>query len=518
MTQLTEAAKTQPTKLTPGLPTGQPAEPPAAPHGERPSERPLDTGSHDLPVTPALVDFMREGWAPEPSSPAAPDGAVPVAVSAARRAALSAAFPGERLVIPSGLYARRSNDQNYAFRPHSDYVYLTGDQTSDAVLVLEPAGTSGHDALLFLLPRAPRATSDQFWRSRSYGELWSGRRPSLSEVSAATGVPTRHLDDLAALLRSGPVTRVRRGADPSIEALVPGAGAGADAELAAVLAEARLIKDAWEIDQLRSAVDITTRGFADAVAEFGQATAQGSYGERWVEGTFWRRARYEGNDVGYISIVAGGPHATTLHWIRNDGALRPGDLVLLDMGAETRSLYTADITRTLPVDGHFTTQQRDLYQLVFDAQNAGIAAVRPGARFRDFHRAAMTVIAHGLAGLNLLPCSAEEALDEDSSIYRRWTLCSSGHMLGLDVHDCATARAETYLDGVIRPGQVLTVEPGLYLQADDLLLPDALRGIGIRIEDDLLVTDDGNEVLSAGLPREIDAIEQWMGALTAAER
>jgi Xaa-Pro aminopeptidase len=157
--------------------------------------------------------------------------------------------------------------------------------------------------------------------------------------------------------------------------------------------------------------------------------------------------------------------------------------------------------------------QRDLYSLVLAAQDAGIAAVRPGAKFRDFHWAAMTVMAHGLADLGVLPCSAEEALDPSSTIYRRWTLCSSGHMLGLDVHDCAAARTEAYLDGVIEPGHVLTVEPGLYLQADDLKLPEELRGIGIRIEDDLVVTDDGAVNLSAGLPRDPAEIESWMNRL-----
>ncbi len=192
--------------------------------------------------------------------------------------------------------------------------------------------------------------------------------------------------------------------------------------------------------------------------------------------------------------------------------MRPGELLLLDMGAENRELYTADVTRTLPVTGRFTPLQRDLYTLVHNAQSAGIATLRPGARFREFHRAGMSVLAHGLADLGLLPCSAEEALDESSTIYRRWTLCGSGHMLGLDVHDCARARATAYLDGVLEPGHVLTVEPGLYLQADDLLLPEEMRGTGIRIEDDLVVTDDGARLLSAGLPRSAEDVETWMAS------
>lgn len=475
----------------------------------RPGRTDLNTGSHDLPVTDALAAFMGGGWAPEPAGATEPHGVAPWA--AKRRARLSDALPGERLVVPSGRHVTRSNDQAFRFRPHSDFVWLTGCQVSDAVLVLEPLGGRGHEAVLYLRPRAPRDASDEFWRDRVYGELWAGRRPSLAEVAAAYGLVTRHLDELdGALSRGGPV-RVRRGVDPAVERAAGTGGADhatdRDGELAAVLAELRLVKDAWELDQLADAVAITERGFADVVAELPRAV---ELGERWIEGTFWRRARLEGNDVGYSSIVAGGPHATTLHWIDNDGPVRPGDLLLLDMGAENRELYTADVTRTLPVSGRFTPLQRDLYTLVYDAQSAGIAAVRPGARFRDFHRAGMTVLAHGLADLGLLPCSAEEALDEDSTVYRRWTLCGSGHMLGLDVHDCARARAGAYLDGVLEPGHVLTVEPGLYLQADDLLLPEELRGTGIRIEDDLVVTEDGARLLSATLPRAPDDVEAWL--------
>jgi Xaa-Pro aminopeptidase len=195
--------------------------------------------------------------------------------------------------------------------------------------------------------------------------------------------------------------------------------------------------------------------------------------------------------------------------------VRTGELLLLDAGVEADSLHTADITRTLPVSGTFTSAQREVYDLVYRAQEAGIAAVRPGARFREFHQAAMAVIAQGLADWGLLPVSAQESLQPDSGLHRRYTLCSSGHMLGLDVHDCAQARAHAYLDGVLEVGHVLTVEPGLYFQADDLTLPLELRGIGVRIEDDVVVTQDGCRVLSAALPRHPDEVEAWMRRLWA---
>jgi len=234
------------------------------------------------------------------------------------------------------------------------------------------------------------------------------------------------------------------------------------------------------------------------------------YGERWIEGTFWRRARAEGNDVGYTSIAATGPHATTLHWIENDGPVVDGTLMLLDMGVENRRLYTADVTRTFPVNGEFTPRQRELYQLVLDAQHAGIAALRPGEEFSAGHKAAMEVIVHGLEAMELLPVSAEEALDPESMIYRRWTLHGVSHMLGMDVHDCAAARNEKYTKGTVETGYVLTVEPGLYFQAEDETVPEDLRGIGIRIEDDILITQDGTENLSGAMPRELDEVQAWM--------
>jgi len=237
------------------------------------------------------------------------------------------------------------------------------------------------------------------------------------------------------------------------------------------------------------------------------------FGERWIEGTFFRRARAMGNDIGYDSIVGGGQHATTLHWIDNSGPIVPGELMLLDMGAEASSLYTADVTRTLPINGTFTPLQRELYSIVLEAQQAGLDAVRPGAHFRDPHHAAMKVLAHALGDLGLLPCSVEEALAEDNKVYTRWTLHSTSHMLGLDVHDCAAAATEVYTDGPLAEGMVLTVEPGLYFQPDDLLVPEELRGIGIRIEDDVVVTADGCRNLSEALPRDPDAIEAWMGSL-----
>ncbi|MFJ8164026.1 aminopeptidase P family protein [Streptomyces sp. NPDC096136] len=451
----------------------------------------LNTGSHDLPVSAELSRFMAGNWAPSPL----PAGSRVTAydVTPARRARLSARFPGERLIVPAGELRVRSNDCDFRFRPHSAYAWLTGLTGEDQVghvLVLEPAGPHGHEAVLYLRPRSDRSDgTEEFYRDRRYGEFWVGRRPDLAEAERLTGLRCAHLDALGS---------------PT------GRDAATDTALAAALSELRLVKDAWEVDQLQLAVDHTTAGFEDAVRALPRALAH-PRGERWIEGVFNLRARAEGNGLGYETIAASGAHACVLHWIRNDGRLDRDELLLLDAGVETDSLYTADITRTLPLSGRFSPVQKQVYELVLAAQEAGIAALRPGASFRDFHRAGMRVIAEGLAAWGVLK-------DAEGDLYRRYTLCSSGHMLGLDVHDCARARAETYLDGVLEEGQVLTVEPGLYLQPDDETLPAELRGMGVRIEDDLVVTSDGARLMSGALPRTVAGIEEWMGTLLDSAR
>jgi Xaa-Pro aminopeptidase len=453
-------------------------------------------------VPEAYSTFMREGWGPsDVDLPAHPI----TTYAAARRRKLAEMFPGERLVLPAGTWKVRSYDTDYRFRPDTAHTYFTGNQTSDAVLVIEDG-----ESVLYARPSATRET-DEFFRDRQYGELWVGRRPSLKEISDSLGIETRHLDELPDRLGTNAKTRVLRGADPRVDVLVSGDD-GRDQDFARVLSEARLRKDEWEVAELQTACDITTLGFEDSVREW---DAVREHGERWVEGTFFRRARAMGNDIGYDSIVGGGRHATTLHWIENSGPITPGELVLLDMGAEASSLYTADVTRTLPIDGTFTRLQRDLYSLVLEAQQAGIDEVRPGNAFRAPHRAAMRVLVRGLDELGLLPVSQEEALSPESLVYTRWTLHGTSHMLGMDVHDCAAADTGVYPGGDLEEGMVLTVEPGLYFQEDDLLVPEELRGIGIRIEDDVLVTADGVRNLSEALPREPDEIETWMARLRA---
>ncbi len=463
-------------------------------------ENGLKTEQHDPSVPNAWAEFMREGWG-DRELDLPPHAVAPYA--AARRRRLAEQFPGERLVLPAGGFKVRAYDTDYRFRSDTAHTYLCGNQTSDAVLVIEDG-----ESVLYARPRSARDT-DEFFRDRQYGELWAGRRPSVGEMSASLGLPVRHLDQLPAALEAAGKTRVHRGVDARVDALVAG-DKTRDDDFARAASDMRLVKDEWEIGQLQQACDITTLGFEDSVREWDRVL---EFGERWLEGTFFRRARAMGNDIGYDSIVAGGKHATTLHWIDNTGPVTPGELILLDMGVEGHHLYTADVTRTLPVDGRYTPLQRELYDLVYAGQQAGIDAVRPGVPFLAAHHAAMDVLAHGLESMGLLPVTAAEALDPESKVYARWTLHGTSHMLGMDVHDCGHASLDIYPKGDLTEGMVLTVEPGLYFQEDDLLVPEELRGIGIRIEDDILVTADGSRNLSAALPRTADAVEAWMEEL-----
>ncbi|HMO11168.1 MAG TPA: Xaa-Pro aminopeptidase, partial [Actinotalea sp.] len=321
------------------------------------------------PSSPAFRAFMSRSWAggrPGVTRAAVADHA------ARRRARVSAAFPGDRLVIPAGSLVTRSNDTDYRFRPHSAFAHLTGlgtDLEPDAVLVLHPV-EGGHDAVLYVRPMAGRDT-EEFFADARYGEFWVGARPTLEDLAELTGIPVEHLDRLTDAIakdvgEGGVRLRVVRDADGRVTALVETARADdgltdldrveADDALTEALSELRLVKDAWEIEQLRVAVAATVAGFEQVVRELPRAVAH-RRGERVIEAVFDGHAREEGNAVGYETIAASGEHATTLHWIRNDGEVREGDLLLLDAGVEAESLYTADIPRTLPVTGTFTEVQ-----------------------------------------------------------------------------------------------------------------------------------------------------------------
>ncbi|SCY27573.1 Xaa-Pro aminopeptidase [Microbacterium sp. LKL04] len=461
---------------------------------ETPETPAAATTNRKQPFPAGFLDSISTGWAERPGSRPSERAEAPYA--AARRATLSAAFPGTRLVIPAGSFKQRSNDTDYPFRAHSAFSHLTGwgaDAVPDSVLVFDPVD-GGHEVTLHLRERADRTTTE-FYADAAIGEFWIGPRPSLDEVSAELGIPTAHVDAFQESDR-----------DRTVEV---------DDELTRFVSEMRLVKDRYEIAQMRLAVEATGRGFDDIVAELPRIIDT-PRGERAIEGVFHLRARTDGNGEGYDTIAASGPHACYLHWTRNDGAVVPGDLVLIDAGVEVDSLYTADITRTLPVSGTFSAVQRRIYETVREAADAAFAAARPGVKFRTIHEAAMEVIAARTAEWGLLPVTAEEALDADrGGQHRRYMVHGTSHHLGIDVHDCAQARREMYYDGELEPGMVFTIEPGLYFQIDDLTVPEEYRGIGVRIEDDILMTEDGPVNLSADIPRTADEIEAWIARARA---
>ncbi|AXA95561.1 aminopeptidase P family protein [Microbacterium sp. PM5] len=457
---------------------------------------PVENANRKQPFPRGFLDTISTGWAERPELTPSPRPQVPY--TAARRAVVSAAFPGQRLVLPAGTYKQRSNDTDYPFRAHSAFAHLTGwasDSVPDSVLVFDPReGGAGHDVTLYLRERADRTTAE-FYSDATIGEFWIGPRPALAGVAGELGLTTAPIEDFAA-----------EDGDLVLDE---------DPELTRVVSELRLVKDDYEIAQLRLAVEVTARGFDDIVADLPRII-ETPRGERAVEGIFHHRARIEGNGEGYDTIAASGPHACYLHWTRNDGAVLPGDLILIDAGAEVDSLYTADITRTIPVSGTFSPVQRMIYETVREAADAAFAAARPGVKFRTIHEAAMRVIAERVAEWGLLPVTADEALDADNGgQHRRYMVHGTSHHLGLDVHDCAQARREMYYDGILEAGMVFTIEPGLYFQIDDLTVPEEFRGIGVRIEDDILMTADGPVNLSAGIPRTADEVEAWVAGHNA---
>ena len=475
------------------------------------NEKALEVRTHDIPIADAMTEFMKEGWAPSPLTGVNPHPSIPF--TKIRREKLSKQYPGSRLIFPSGSLKVRSNDSDYPFRAHSAYSWFTGivasDCVPDSLFVMEPNG-AGHDALLFIHPRSPR-DSDEFYKNARHGEFWIGRRMTLEETETKYALKVHQIESIEEFLANKKETLIIRGEDKNLDQLVT-ESEEKEKEFLNFTSLMRIVKDQYEIDEMQKAIDASVRGFADMVRVFPAATSV-VRGERVIESAFYGRARLEGNENGYPSIVASGAHACVLHWIKNDGDVLPGDLILIDAGVEVESHYTADITRTFPVNGKFTEAQRKIYMIVYKAQQAGIAAVKPGAKFKDFHNACMVEIAKGAAELGVLPVSVEESLKPENGLHRRWQFHGSGHHLGIDVHDCAHARKEQYAEAVLEAGMILTVEPGFYIQPDDTLFPEEYRGVGVRIEDDILVTESGAKILSNALPRHPDEVEAYMAKL-----
>lgn len=413
-------------------------------------------------------------------------------------------------LLPAAPELHRSRDTEIEYRPDSDLAYLTGCLEPQALALLTPHDPA-HRFTLFVRPRDPER------------ELWNGARPGVEGAKAlfqADAVyPIAELAErLPALLEPADRILYALGADARLDARVidmiahfrrarqrSGHGPTAVEDPGVMLGEMRVVKDAAEIGALRHAAAISAAGQRAALA-----TVRPGVGEWEVEAALeaaFRAASARG--PAFASIVASGPNATVLHYTANDRVTRPGELLLLDAGAEW-GLYCGDLTRTVPVSGRFSPLQRALYELVLAAEEAAIAAVRPGAPFSALHDAALRVLVAGLVEHHLLQGEVE-ALIADGA-HKRFCPHQTSHYLGLDVHDVGLyARAGEPVP--LQEGMVLTVEPGLYVPAAAEGVPAEYRGLGIRIEDTVLVTRDGAELLTRGVPVAPDEV----AALVAGE-
>ncbi len=407
------------------------------------------------------------------------------------------------LILPSAPPRIRSNDTHYGYRQDSDFWYLSGFDEPEAVLVLVPGRAHG-ETLLFCRERDPAR------------EAWDGPRAGTEGAVSTFGFddayPIADLDDILPGLLEGRtrvyyhfgrdtefdlkligwVNRVRaqvkQGAQPPHEFL----------ELGHYLHELRLFKSRDEIRLMKRAAQIAAGGHIAAM----RAARSGMH-EYEVEATILHHFRSNDAVSAYESIVGGGKNACVLHYIANKSPLRDGDLLLIDAGAEYRN-YASDITRTFPVNGRYSKEQRAIYQLVLDAQHAAMNLARTGSTWIAGHDAAVATLTEGLLKLGLLKGTLEKNLE--SGDYKRYYMHKTGHWLGLDVHDVGEYR----IDGVFREleaGMVFTIEPGLYIAPGSKGVAVKWQGIGVRIEDDVLITKTGHEVLSDGVPKEIDAIE-----------
>lgn len=429
---------------------------------------------------------------------------------AARRQRLLEAMEPDSVAILLGAgLAVRSRDTHFRFRQDSDFHYLTGFDHPNAALVLRKDG--GPPFTLFVEPRDPQA------------ETWTGYRPGVEGARADFGADEAHpqgelLAKLPALLERAHRVYHVLGRDPRVDqkiveiveaarirsrAHAPPPDAIVDPR--SILHELRLLKEPAELALLRRASAITREAHAAAAA-----LAHGGAGEHELEAvidyTFRRRG---GWGPAYESIVGGGANATVLHYVANDQPLRNGTLVLIDAGCEFQG-YAADVTRTYPVGGRFTPEARAVYDVVLAAQEAALEASRPGATLEDVHDAALRRLVAGMMELGLLPrAGVDEAIQAGD--YRRYYMHRTSHWLGLDVHDVG-AYSRDGKPRRLEPGMVFTVEPGLYVPAGDERAPTALRGIGVRIEDDVAVTEDGHENLSAAIPKRPEDVEALVRA------
>jgi Xaa-Pro aminopeptidase len=441
---------------------------------------------------------MISGPAPDPKS-------LP-SVFAARRLRLLERLGGGTVILRSNPEQTRSNDTEFPFRQDSDFHYLTGFDEPNAVAVITDAHAE-HRFVLFVRARDPEK------------ETWNGRRAgvegAVKTYGADAAFDVAELDaKLPGYLDGGKTLYFTPGLDAGFNARMEGwletsrrsrpktgKGALVRTEVGALTHPMRLVKEPGEVDLLARACAITAEAHVAAMKHTRPGMNEAEV-EAIVNYVF--RAKGGGAMPGYNSIVAGGENATILHYTENNMPLADGTLLLIDAGAES-AMYTSDLTRTFPVGARFTPAQRAVYEIVLAAQKAAIAVVRPGTRFSDVHETALHVLVEGLIRLGVLEGTVEE--NEAKNLYRPFYMHRTSHWLGLDVHDVGSYVDDAGGSRPLEPGMVLTVEPGLYFGDTTAPYDAKYRGIGVRIEDDVLVTAKGSEVLTAGAPKEVEEIE-----------
>lgn len=415
--------------------------------------------------------------------------------------------PNSVAIIPSAKEVTRSHDTTYRFRQSSDFYYLTGLDEPDSIAVVRPGYEEG-EYTLFVRPRNPEQ------------EAWDGPRAGVEEAKETYGAdaafPVEEFGaKLDALLTGTTNLYYRLGADRDLDdqiirrlahlRMMTRRGVVAPltvTDLATLAHEMRRVKSDEEIALIERAAEITAEAHREAMR-----AAKPGMKEYEVEALIEYIFRKHGAAAAsYGTIVGSGNNATVLHYVRNDATLADGDLLLVDAGAEYRG-YAGDITRTFPVNNRFTKPQRDIYELVLQAQEACVAGVRPGVSMDELYDLSVLILTEGLVRLGLLQGEPSKLIEEGA--YKKFYMHKLGHYLGADVHDVGLY----YADGKARPlepGMVVTIEPGLYITKDAEDVPDVYRGIGVRIEDDVLVTAEGNRVLTGDVPKRVGEIEELM--------
>jgi len=414
--------------------------------------------------------------------------------------------PKSVAIIPGAHDTRRSNDTHYRFRQDSDFFYLTGFEEPDALAVIKPEAEKKYT--LFVRPRDPER------------EIWDGRRAGVegaqSEFGADESFPIAEFSSkLTQFLDGADVLYYRLGMDRDLDDTIineisrmralnrkPIHPPQTIVDPATIVHEMRVLKSPEEIEIMQAAANIAAEAHCEAM----KAARPGVH-EYQIEALIEQIFRKHGaSGPAYTSIVGGGPNATVLHYINNDGELHGGDLLLVDAGAEYKG-YASDITRTFPINGRYTQAQRDIYDLVLKAQMACVEMVRPGVTHDQLKQHSIEVLTEGMVELGLLKGKTEELIKEKK--YEKFYMHGLGHMLGIDVHDVGR-----YYYGkesrALEPGVVMTVEPGIYIAPDTKDVPDKYLGIGVRIEDDVLCTNNGPRVLTTKVPKHASEIEELM--------